>query len=314
MTTNDVVKKKWTPPRHFSSPSIIRALHLLIVEWIVIIGSLALVHRGWGWPMACLAWVLCGLHLHRLAVLGHDGAHFRFSKFKFLNDLTANLFAFYPLGTTVQGYRAWHFDHHRTVGTQSDPEHYVKRGRLYSKPITIKGFALMFAGDLLGLGIFELGRLMRAISQTPPTAILGLITYWCGLTFLVYYFNLWPLFAIYVFSIFTSFWAFFRVRAWSEHIGINGTYRFQAPLLARYLFFPHNTWCHYEHHKWPSVAWHKLAQARTYDAEFPVMGLSELFRNFSSKETPAEYSDPPVEVKFEQREAGKVLNLPASSR
>ena len=72
----------------------------------------------------------------------------------------------------------------------------------------------------------------------------------------------------------------FRLRLWLEHQGTPETHRlylnvWQAPLLA-----PHNSWMHWEHHSWPTIPYHRLAEVRKHDAEPPVWTLAELFKWF----------------------------------
>ena len=50
-------------------------------------------------------------------------------------------------------------------------------------------------------------------------------------------------------SLSTAFWAFFRLRVWTEHVGTLQTHRLSATWWQRALFLPHNTWCHAEHHE-----------------------------------------------------------------
>jgi len=57
----------------------------------------------------------------RAGDLGHDGTHFTLSHARGWNDFLTNLFAFWPIGLTVSGYRALHFKHHKHTGTDMTP-------------------------------------------------------------------------------------------------------------------------------------------------------------------------------------------------
>jgi fatty acid desaturase len=59
--------------------------------------------------------------------------------------------------------------------------------------------------------------------------------------------------------------------------GKETSHRFKPGLLSRFLFFPHNTFCHYEHHKWPQVPYYYLPKVRELDKGKPVIAISGLF-------------------------------------
>jgi hypothetical protein len=67
------------------------------------------------------------------------------------------------------------------------------------------------------------------------------------------------------------------VRWWTEHQGTDSTHRLRANWLERFLFFPHNTFCHFEHHHWPTVPSWNLPKARErYTGPEPIVTLKEL--------------------------------------
>jgi fatty acid desaturase len=99
------------------------------------------------------------------------------------------------------------------------------------------------------------------------------VTVWLGMTWV---FRLW------VWSIAAGFRAVFRVRTWTENVAVpaNGketSHRFSAGWLTRFLFFPHNTYCHYEHHKWPQVRYYNLPALRGLDEAKPETPFLDLF-------------------------------------
>jgi fatty acid desaturase len=69
---------------------------------------------------------------------------------------------------------------------------------------------------------------------------------------------------LWVISMLTSFWFFFRLRVWTEHVGLKEgeTLRFTPTFIERMLFLPHNTEYHYEHHESPGVSFDKLPELR----------------------------------------------------
>jgi fatty-acid desaturase len=66
--------------------------------------------------------VVIAARQHALGILAHDGAHRLICRSHFLNDFLANFLCEWPLMSNLGGYRAFHFEHHRKVGTPEDPE------------------------------------------------------------------------------------------------------------------------------------------------------------------------------------------------
>ena len=63
-------------------------------------------------------------------------------------------------------------------------------------------------------------------------------------------------------SLFTSFFAAYRLRCYSEHIGSEWTHRLtKPPLWQRLLYLPANTWMHWEHHTWPAIPLRQMRHA-----------------------------------------------------
>jgi fatty acid desaturase len=238
--------------------------------------------------------VLSGIHLHRLAIFGHDAAHFLFSKNHRLNDLLANIFCYYPLGATVAGYRPWHLEHHRYVGTDRDPELVFKSGRLYQLPVSRKTFARRAIFDMIGAGTIEILKLLNAIRPRTLRDFLGLSVYWAAMAAAAVYFHKVEILAMHMVSIFSVFWMVFRIRNFSEHIGTTTTHRFSASPLWAYLVFGHNTFYHFEHHSKASVPAHLLPELRTQSPSQPVLSLTELFDLFA---TGTAHSDSPKDRK-----------------
>jgi fatty acid desaturase len=92
--------------------------------------------------------------------------------------------------------------------------------------------------------------------------------------------TLWILLIWYAASL-TAFWAVFRLRMWTEHVGTRETYRVSVSWWQRALYLPHNTWYHYEHHRWPSIPYWNLPRARALDRSEPVIPLNKLLASYS---------------------------------
>ena len=91
------------------------------------------------WGTILLVWVVCSVWPNPLTVLfgilivgarqlglgiiNHDAAHFLLFKNKRLNDWVTQWFLLRPLlGSTVDGYRKYHLDHHRYTQQPNDPD------------------------------------------------------------------------------------------------------------------------------------------------------------------------------------------------
>ena len=260
----------------------------LIFDWMQIIAGYvvyASVVPYW-WSLTFLIFFI-GTRQHALGLLGHDSTHRLGLKSRWWNDVLGELFIGGPLLIVIQdGYRPWHFHHHRSLGTDSDPELDYRGGRPYQGHVSWLRILWCFVCDLCGLGILDLLNFMRLVLpyQRPlQLCVPVLLWFTCGM--ISYHFGcLWVL-GVWLVSLVTSFWAVFRVRAFTEHVCVpsNGkmsSHRFTAGPLTRFVFFPHNTWCHYEHHQWPQVPFYNLPKLRKLDDSKPVLQLRELFPLF----------------------------------
>lgn len=80
---------------------------------------------GWYWtiPVVALAVFIIGAGQHRLAGLGHEGAHFILFRNRVLNELISDLLCMFPIFSTTEQYRQIHLGHHEFVNDwERDPE------------------------------------------------------------------------------------------------------------------------------------------------------------------------------------------------
>ena len=73
----------------------------------------------------------------------------------------------------------------------------------------------------------------------------------------------------------------FRLRLWLEHQGAPETHRLSLNFWQAALLAPHNASHHWEHHKYPTIPYHRLAELRKHDTEQPVWTLRELLQWFT---------------------------------
>jgi fatty acid desaturase len=66
--------------------------------------------------------IVLSLLMHRALLIIHEGAHYHLSADKSMNDKLSNLFAGWFVFTDVKSYRVSHIQHHRGLGSSTDPE------------------------------------------------------------------------------------------------------------------------------------------------------------------------------------------------
>jgi fatty acid desaturase len=255
-----------------------------ILEWMAIIALFWIGFSAHFWPVWVIVIFLLGSRQHALGVLGHDGAHFTAAKNKQINDLASALLCFWPMMTTLGDFRRFHYNHHRYFNSEHDPEIVFKSimsGKQWQPPITRRRIMAYFIGDLFGFGIFEVLKARQVLTMSGPLfqnapgrIVKGRWKSWIGpLAFLsaaicvLYISGLLMALAIWYIALLTSFWAFFRLRTWTEHGGIieNGesTHRLKLSFLERILITPHESWSHFEHHAHPGIPFwsrHKICE------------------------------------------------------
>jgi len=86
-------------------------------------------HQEWGFsslwlvPVVTVAICLVGALQHRLAGLGHEGAHYILFRNRVLNELVSDLLCMFPVFSTTEQYRQIHLGHHEHVNDwERDPE------------------------------------------------------------------------------------------------------------------------------------------------------------------------------------------------
>jgi fatty acid desaturase len=86
-----------------------------------------------------------GFWIAYLHLFIHEGAHFNFAADNGLSDFLCNLLIAWLIGTSVQKYRAVHFQHHRALGLTSDSE------STYFSPLN----SLFLFKAFFGIRVFE---------------------------------------------------------------------------------------------------------------------------------------------------------------
>jgi fatty acid desaturase len=226
------------------------------------------------WPALPFTLLLLGIAQHRIAILGHEGAHHLVCRSRRLNDLLSQVFCFAPLLTDLGAYRDFHWKHHRNTGIEGlDPELDLKLDR-YRVPVTARRLYGRFLLDLCGASVAEFVEVVvyfsRRSSPFWPAAFLVV-----SATAAVAAGKLdW--FVLFLVSKPTAFWAVFRLRVYMEHVGTDSTHRVRLNFFQRFLFAPHNTWLHWEHHEHPAVPFWQLPVLREQRRDIPVIRFSDV--------------------------------------
>ncbi len=256
-------------------------------DWMLVIVPIVLVNlvwdSPWRWGAMGLALVCFGVAQHRLALMAHDGSHRQASRNKKLNDFLTGMFCLWPFANPVGGYRRFHFNHHRYLNTEGDPElhHKQKSAPAWQLPAGKKTIVRRFLEDVSLLHVKELFHLAQ--NARPGTSKIDrlLPTFWWLSMVTVLYFidQLWIL-PVWFLSTAIVFWPIFRLRIWTEHVGTHDVHRIHAPWYLRYWLLPHNTWYHYEHHHFPQVPCWNLPKVRALIG--PVPAVHPLFAVINS--------------------------------
>lgn len=265
--------------RKLERPSLARYLARVAGNWLEVGAILGLAAWWWTPPVIGLAVLLLGTRQHALAMLAHDGAHYAASRTRWLNDSLVCLLVFYPLYGGLDGYRHFHFTHHRTTGRDDDPELAYKRAFAadWSLPLSWGRLLRLLLRDLTGQNLHQIVRLG---AQAPPRSWADRVgpAAWNLVAALVLarLGALWVA-GLWVAAFCTAHWAVFRLRVWTEHVGTRGTHRIHAGPLARFFIVPHNTWYHWEHHRYPGVPCWNLPAVRDLLGARQVLPLETLF-------------------------------------
>lgn len=223
---------------------------------------------------------------HAIGILGHDGAHRRISKNKFINDQLTTYLCLAPLMMPFKLYQDFHFSHHRFTGTENDGEMEYKKSLAPHWDLPIKRFYIYknLILDYLGFGIPIVFKMAKSTDEATLKDKIPMFLFWIPVASLCYFTsNLWIL-LIWFTAMGTSFWAAFRFRLWAEHMGTSITHRYQSTFIQRLLWLPHNIDIHWEHHKYPSVPFWNLKKLRNLLLEEkPIIPLKTIFKELESK-------------------------------
>ncbi len=266
----------------FRTPKLHRWMLGVLADWLTIVLAICVAGYAHHWAVYIAAAIVIGSKQHALHILAHDGSHRLASPSPVLNDFVTNFFCFWPLGISLDGYRPFHFQHHKYTGMPNDPEleHKLWAAPEWDLPTNPWKIAYYLLKDLLGLSSPQLIILIKITKPPTLSAMIGPAVLIAAASALLISLGLGWVLLLWYGSFLTAYWAVFRMRIWTEHVGTGETHRIVLSWWQRWLFAPHNTWCHWEHHQWSWVPYWRLPEARDEDKSKPVRHMSDLIADY----------------------------------
>ena len=261
---------------HRPSPALWLALTL--GDWLIIAACFWASHAIGALWAYWLASLVIGNRIHAIGIMGHDGSHYTVSRNRKWNDILTAGLTFWPTAISLRAYRKFHNKHHRNVGTTDDPEYIHKRWAdpEFELPMTPVRFVIYLVKDLAGHATVDVVRLMRLLKPERLQDLTGPLLVQSAFWVICLTTRQYWILALWYFSLCTSFWAYFRLRVWIEHVGTTETHRVALTWWQQVLFAPHWTALHYEHHRWPGVPCWNLRAARALDNSMPIWTTRQL--------------------------------------
>lgn len=252
------------------------------IDWLVMSAAIALFVVTNNPFTFLLSILVVGNRQHALGLLGHDGTHYTLSYNRKWNDFLTNLFAWWPIGLTMSGYRNLHNMHHKYVGTPNDPEVIYKhlkaeQWNLPSKPMDVLKLA---AKDMIGFGINDYLTILKYAKPTSNEAFIPLVLFHATFIAVSVAFGLWQIPVVWYGAMLTAFPMYFRLRLWLEHQGTDYVHRLHLNKIEGAILAPHLSWYHWEHHACPTVPYNRLAEVRALLPDEPVINLKQLINIF----------------------------------
>ena len=132
-------------------------------DWLLCIVPMLIAGYTREWWAYALAVLGTGISQHRLALMAHEGSHRQATRNKFWNDLLVGFFTLWPFANPVGGYRRFHFNHHRYLNTEGDPElkHKRKSAPAWDLPSGWPKIVRCFLEDICLLHVNELVHLSQ---------------------------------------------------------------------------------------------------------------------------------------------------------
>jgi fatty acid desaturase len=257
-------------------------LGYIALDWMVIVAIVVLAEHFFSPLIYVLAVFLIATRQHALAVMSHEGAHYRLVQDHRWNTWLANLLCVYPLFIQIEIYRYNHLLHHKYTNEEKDPDvRYQKDLPDYQFPMAGKKLLRIFIFEFLGGGMIANFQRMRRYNSDPElknalatelAQAKGVrIAYYLILAIALTVLGGWKLYFLYwLVPILWFLPMILRLRNICEHFGLShdsdlqGTRDVACSWLEGWLLSPHYIRLHLVHHFYPSIPFYNLPKLRRY--------------------------------------------------
>lgn len=255
------------------------SISVIIFEWILIALSIA-IHLKYSNPFVYFAvWVVISTRLYALYSLLHDGIHFLLVTNRKLNDYIAKFFLAWPLFVSFSEMRKNHFDHHKYLKTNKDPEFQHTTYKEFQFPHSKFELLIIFIKDITGVNFmyyrfirlikdFKLLVGIESVNQNETSRCEILIRYVVfilvfALLLIAGYLKFILLYWLIPYA--TLYQALNRFRLFTEHFNIDSdknhdTRTVDATFIEKFFLAPYNLGYHTEHHLFPFIPFYRLSQ------------------------------------------------------
>lgn len=257
---------------------VVAAVRAIASEWLAILIAIAVCHYFWHPILYILAIMFIGGRQHALAVLQHDAAHYRLLPNKVWNDIVGEIFLAWPILLSNQGFREYHFLHHRYVGTEKDGNRtqygtHTPTGEItpaWTFPKSKTGFALWMLLRLSGIAgiIYMLRSGDRILTQGSWRYRLLNLVYYASIFGLVLWLHMGRFLLLYWLVPLGTWFIFTNLlRIAGEHSAIENPHCFYQltrttipSWFDRIFVVPRNISYHIEHHLFPHIPFYRLPE------------------------------------------------------
>lgn len=157
--------------KRWMTPQPIRPIRDLLLDWPGIVLAFFAVTWMATWLMYSIAFIVVGCCQYALFILGHDAIPLSLHPNRLLNDRLAKWAIHGPIFMALEDGRRSHLEHHRTLGTASDPDRYLHTLSHKNSPIKF----LLFCAGLASFGktvlkVTPFGKLLNSSRQIATEA------------------------------------------------------------------------------------------------------------------------------------------------
>jgi fatty acid desaturase len=260
----------------------------LALDWFVVAAIVFFTEKYFSPALYIFAVLLIATRQHAIAVLSHDGSHYRLSADRKRNTVLVNLLSAYPLFFQLEMYRLNHLQHHQYTNEAQDPDvRYQKDLPDYQFPMARQKLFKIFFFEFLGAGVianFKRAQRYNADPEFKKAVAKDLaetkklrIGFYIALALVLTVLGGWKIFLMYwMLPLFWILPSILRLRNISEHFGLSlatelkGSRDVDCSWVEGWLLSPHNINLHLVHHLYPSVPFYNLPKMHKVLMGFPA--------------------------------------------